>query len=144
VVFLFGFLGLITTVTLHALTGSLMISRLRGFSERIADLPFAAQSLAGSTAASMLVFKHLIDIVLWASLLKWLNPEGFQNYEEALYFSAVTYTALGYGDIVLDSRWRLLCGFEAINGLMLFGVSTALLFVIFQRLWLNDKPHIAS
>lgn len=51
------------------------------------------------------------------------------------------YTALGYGDIVLDTHWRLLCGFEAINGLMLFGVSTALLFIIFQRFWLIHDSY---
>ena len=80
---------------------------------------------------------------MWAILLNWLDPKAFDTFETALYFSAVTYTSLGYGDIVLDSRWRLLCGFEAIDGLVLFGVTTALLFIIFQRLWIVDpsKPR---
>jgi len=121
--------------------GSVLIHLLRKSKDRIASLPFVAQSVAVSIAACLLVFKHLVDIVLWALMLQRLNPEGFESYAEALCFSAVTYTALGYGDIVLDTHWRLLCGFEAINGLMLFGVSTALLFIIFQRFWLIHDSY---
>ncbi|MFN3188995.1 MAG: potassium channel family protein [Aureliella sp.] len=139
-VFLFGFIGLLATVALHAVTGSILVDLLRRYGKSIASLPFVAQSLVVSSTACVLVFKHLVDIVMWALLLKWLDPDTFDGFESALYFSAVTYTSLGYGDIVLDSRWRLLCGFEAIDGLMLFGVSTALLFIIFQRLWVVEPP----
>lgn len=47
----------------------------------------------------------------------------------------VTFTTLGYGDIVLGPEWRLLSGIEAINGIVLFGWSTAFLFAIVQRSW---------
>jgi Ion channel len=51
-----------------------------------------------------------------------------------LYFSAENYTALGYGDLVLAERWRLLGPLEAINGLLLIGLSTAGMFVVLNRL----------
>ncbi|MEM8736664.1 MAG: potassium channel family protein [Planctomycetota bacterium] len=137
-VFFFGFAGLLTTVALHAIVGAVLINFLRKHAEKIARMPFAAQSVVVASVACLLVFKHLVDIVMWACLLSWLDPRAFSDFEEALYFSSVTYTSLGYGDIVLDSRWRLLCGYEAIDGLVLFGVTTALLFVIFQRLWVDD------
>ena len=59
------------------------------------------------------------------------------TFEKAFYFSAENYTALGYGDIVLSERWRLLGPLEAINGLLLFGLSTAVLFAVMSRLIAN-------
>jgi Ion channel len=47
----------------------------------------------------------------------------------------VTYTTLGYGDIVLKPRWQLLSSLEAVNGIILFGVSTAFVFAVMRRLF---------
>jgi voltage-gated potassium channel Kch len=55
--------------------------------------------------------------------------------ERALYFSTVTFTTLGYGDITLQERWQLLSSFEAANGIILFGVSTAFVFVAIRKLF---------
>ena len=55
--------------------------------------------------------------------------------ESALYFSTVTFTALGYGDNTILPRWRLLSSFEAANGVILFGVSTAFVFAVIQRMY---------
>jgi len=74
----------------------------------------------------------IAEIWLWAGLFIWLG--AFTTLEEALYFSTVTFSTLGYGDVVLDSSWRLLAAFEAANGLFLFGWSTALVFAVVQRL----------
>jgi voltage-gated potassium channel Kch len=51
------------------------------------------------------------------------------GFERALYFSIVTYTTLGYGDIVLDENWRLLSSFQAANGIIIFGWTTAVIIV---------------
>jgi len=56
------------------------------------------------------------------------------TFEKAFYYSAENYTALGYGDIILSDQWRLLGPLEAINGLLLFGLSTAVMFAILSRL----------
>jgi hypothetical protein len=62
--------------------------------------------------------------------------EEIGTFEEAVYFSVVTFTTLGYGDITLaDHQWRLLSGAEALNGVLLVGWSTALLFAVVQRCW---------
>ena len=55
--------------------------------------------------------------------------------QSALYFSTVTFTTLGYGDITLQERWKLLSSFEAVNGIVLFGVSTAFVFAVLKRLF---------
>ena len=73
---------------------------------------------------------------MWAVAYQWILPPGeLANFETALYFSFVTFTTLGYGDITLSEGWRLLSGIEALNGLLLVGWTTALLFAIVQRVW---------
>ncbi len=75
---------------------------------------------------------HLIQIALWA--VAFLVVGEISTFEKAFYYSAQNYTALGYGDIVLAERWRLLGPLEAINGLLLFGLSTAVMFAVLSRL----------
>ena len=78
---------------------------------------------------------HLIPIALWAVI--FLLCGEMATFDKAFYCSAENYTALGYGDIVLSERWRLLGPLEAINGLLLFGLSTALMFAVMSRLVTN-------
>ena len=75
---------------------------------------------------------HLIEIAMWAAA--FLAIGEISTFEKAFYFSAENYTSLGYGDIVLSERWRLLGPLEAINGLLLFGLSTAVMFAVLSRL----------
>jgi hypothetical protein len=78
---------------------------------------------------------HLIEIALWAVV--FLMCGEISTFDKAFYFSAENYTALGYGDILLSEQWRLLGPIEAINGLLLFGLSTAVLFALMSRLITN-------
>jgi voltage-gated potassium channel Kch len=76
---------------------------------------------------------HTVEIWIWAVLYRWLGE--FESMERALYFSTVTFTTLGYGDITLHERWQLLSSFEAANGIILFGVSTAFVFGAIRKLF---------
>jgi hypothetical protein len=89
------------------------------------------------TALVMLITAaaHLTQIALWAAA--FLLCGEISGFEKAFYFSAQNCTALGYGDVLLSDRWRLLGPLEAINGLLFFGLSTALLFAIISRLIAN-------
>ena len=58
----------------------------------------------------------------------------FSDFGTAFYHSAVNYTSLGYGDVVMTPAWRLLGPLEAANGVLLFGVTTAIIFAVLQRL----------
>ena len=85
--------------------------------------------------AVMLVLLHFAEVTLWA--LAYLTTPGvssISDLETALYFSAATFTSLGYGDVVIDNNWRLLAGFHAIAGLLVFGWSSALLFAVVRRM----------
>jgi voltage-gated potassium channel Kch len=75
---------------------------------------------------------HLIEMALWALLFALCGE--FPDFGAALYHSSVNYTTLGYGDVVMSQRWRLLGPLEAADGMLMFGVSTALIFTVIQRL----------
>ena len=75
---------------------------------------------------------HLIEIALWAVSLVICGE--FQEFGNAYYHSAVNYTTLGYGDLLLTPSWRLLGPLEATNGALMFGVSAAMVFAVIQRL----------
>ncbi|MHC4758958.1 MAG: potassium channel family protein [Planctomycetota bacterium] len=79
----------------------------------------------------------LIEVLVWAAAYLGLN--AIQGFEQALYFSMVTFTTLGYGDIVLDERWRLLTSFEAANGIIMFGWTTAIVIASVQRIYFNKE-----
>jgi hypothetical protein len=78
---------------------------------------------------------HLIEIALWAVLLVICGE--FQEFGNAYYHSAVNYTTLGYGDLLMTPSWRMLGPLEATNGALMFGVSTAMVFAVIQRLVLT-------
>lgn len=96
-------------------------------------------------AASVGLFAlHTLEI--WLHAAAYLLVGAAANFEEALYFSTVTYTTLGYGDIVLAQTWRIFGAIEGATGLMMIGWSTAFLVSILAQLrllthdWL--KPDI--
>jgi hypothetical protein len=76
---------------------------------------------------------HTIEAWAWAYVYMYLGE--FADFEQALYFSVVTSTTLGYGDITLSPEWQLLSTFEAMGGLLLFGVSTAFLIAVTRNLF---------
>lgn len=86
---------------------------------------------------------HVIEFHLWALTYMLVLPgDTLDNYEKAVYFSFVTFTTLGYGDVTLSTQdWRVLSGVEAMNGILLAGWSTALLFVVVQRSWRSVAGH---
>jgi len=86
--------------------------------------------------AFFLLSLHFIEASVWAFVYR-IHPgiEEFESFEKAIYFSFVTFTTLGYGEITIGSSNRLLAGFEAINGILLIGWSTAFMFSLFQIIW---------
>jgi hypothetical protein len=93
---------------------------------------FVANFVLLQSVAALALLVHLANIALWA-LLYWLCGE-FAGFEAAYYHSAVNYSSLGYGDIVMSARWRLLGPLETIDGMVMFGISTALIFALIMRL----------
>lgn len=84
---------------------------------------------------------HTIEIWLYAALYRALGETA--SFEQALYFSTVTFASIGYGDIVLSPSWRLLSAIEGANGVILFAWSTAFLLTITARLNLINHDWLA-
>ena len=75
-----------------------------------------------------------LGLGVWVWALAFMILGLFETMEAALYFSAVAFTSLGFGDVTLDAKWRLLSGFIAANGLILFSLATAFLIEVMRRL----------
>jgi len=86
------------------------------------------------------MFGNLLQMAAWAGLFVLLGE--FADFSTALYHSAVNFATLGYGDIVMSERWRLLGALEAANGILMFGVSTAMMTAALTDLIRlgRDKP----
>ena len=79
-----------------------------------------------------LFFAHTIEVWLWAIAFWTLN--AIPNFETALYFSATTFSTLGYSDVHITDTWRLLASLEGIDGFLLIGWSTAFLVAASTRI----------
>ncbi|MHA3978758.1 ion channel [Halovulum sp. GXIMD14794] len=80
----------------------------------------------------ILFFGHVLQFATWAVLFMWLGE--FTDFATAFYHSAVNFTSLGYGDIVMSERWRLLGPFDAANGVLMFGLSAGAILSVMQFL----------
>lgn len=83
-----------------------------------------------------LTLLHILHALVWAFSL-YLLPAvqaDFASFHDIFYYSIVTFTTLGYGDMTISSEWKILSGIEAINGIMLIGWSTALMYSLIQNI----------
>ena len=87
-----------------------------------------------------MVFGNFVQITLWGVLFIWLGE--FSELYEAVYHSAVNFASLGYGDIVMSKNWKLLGPLEAVNGVLMVGMSSAALMVILQQLIKTQRDEI--
>jgi hypothetical protein len=90
-----------------------------------------------------LALLHLAEIALWALVYWWRGC--LPNLEAAFYFSGVTYTTIGYGDLVLAPPWRLLAPLEGLSGVLMCGLSMGYFFVVVNRmnLWTGETTAAA-
>lgn len=77
---------------------------------------------------AVIVLLHVVETLIWAAFYDLWSLFG--DFETSWYFSLGSYTTIGYGDVVLPARWRMLGGLEGITGVLLCGLSTAFLFTI--------------
>lgn len=120
------------TVLLHAAVIVLLAQALSGAAVAGLIGQGVSRFLALGIAVLVLVGVHFLEAFLWAFV--YLRIGEFDDIDTALYFSVVTTTTLGYGDITLNPAWRVLASVQAVGGLILFGASTAFLFEVLQAL----------
>jgi Ion channel len=128
-----GLVAVICTIMIHALPLSATVDFVRrqrklgrAGTNFWTDISIVVLAILSALAA------HLMEIALWAVL--YLLCGEFADFGTAYYHSAVNYTSLGYGDLIMSPSWKLLGPLETANGMLLFGVSTAMIFAVIQRL----------
>ena len=99
---------------------------------------FSSVVLLGA-AIIVILISHSIQVWLWA--ISFIAFGAFSDPATSLYFALVTYTTLGYGDIVMAENIRLYGALAAVTGLLGFGLSTAFLVAVFGKLLPN---HLAD
>jgi voltage-gated potassium channel len=131
------------TVVLHAMGTTYWIRyAVRRYGDHNGNFKPHTALPAVMWTAIVLILLHVVEVTLWALTYVLLPGDQLDTFEKSLYFSVVSFTTLGYGDITLtDSEWRLLSGIEALDGILLVGWSTALLFIVVQRSWKHLGPE---
>lgn len=84
------------------------------------------------TAMLVMTLGNFLQIVLWGAVFMALGE--FTELYEAVYHSAVNFTSLGYGDVVMHKQWKLLGPLEALNGILMLGVTGAALMAMLQQM----------
>jgi len=127
--FLIAWCLLALTVTIHAAGLSTVLTRA---SSRRSDTRFWPVTGVLVRVAWWLVLLHLAEIAVWALFYWW--QKCLPDAESSFYFSGVTYTTLGYGDLVLPQEWRLLGPVEGLTGILMCGLSTGFFFAVLSKL----------
>jgi hypothetical protein len=130
-----GAIAVICTIFIHALAFGATVNFFR-YEKRVGRAGSGLRvDLAIVVSVMLFAFiAHLAEIGLWAWL--FVICREFQGFGIAYYHSAVNYTTLGYGDVIMSPSWKLLGPLEAADGALMFGVSTAMIFAVTQRLLL--------
>lgn len=135
---LFGTILICLTVILHAFILDKLLNMLESLDSRLGNTYRKFSKITIITLAVLGVFIALtLEIWLWA-VFYYSLVDAISNFEEALYFSTSTFTTVGYGDVILSERWRLVGSLQAANGFILFGWSTAFIFEVISKLYKND------
>jgi hypothetical protein len=138
--FLVGSCTMLVSLLSYGMATALIIQSVAPVLRQRTSGLMISKNVAVMTVISLVTaLVHLIQIALWAAALLMVGE--LATFENAFYFSAQNYTALGYGDLTLSERWRLLGPLEAINGLLLFGLSTAVMFAVMNRL-ITHRLHL--
>jgi Ion channel len=128
-----GSITALCTILIHSVTLGVTVRFFRRERELGRVGPVVLMNLGVFTLAMSFAFlAHLVEIALWAGVFVMCGE--FKSFALAYYHSAVNYTTLGYGDLIMTSSWKLLGPIEAADGALMFGVSTAMIFAVAQRL----------
>ncbi len=127
-----------TFVHAAAMVGSVNLAK-RLIARGWMDKGHAAQATIVAIVVVAMFIASCIEAALWAAT--YVVTGAIAGAERAMYFSMVTYTTLGYGDVTLDERWRLLASLEAANGIIMFGWSTALIFAAVHLVYIKPREN---
>jgi Ion channel len=124
----FGSAVSLPNIAVHAIAMTVVIRVARGTAAKWMSFPALRLGAVMIATVSVLMGAHLCEIVIWS--LAYALVDAAPQGADRLYFAFVNFTTLGYGDIVPVPHWRLLGPMTAMNGVLLFGWSTAVIFEV--------------
>jgi voltage-gated potassium channel len=130
------------TVTIHGLGTVAVIGRVARFAVRKRRPDRLGTQLLMTRLVGALLLLHLAEAVVWA--LFFLLVGGLPDLESAAYFSLMSYTTVGYGDVVLPEPWRLLGPIEAAVGVLMLGWSTGILVTVIGVIYAQLFPSLRA
>jgi hypothetical protein len=128
---------LLVTTAIHAVGMQIAMRMVAARAGREPHGLHRSRTYKVSVIVILMFMVSLAEVLVWAGTYVAVN--AIEGIERAVYFSMVTYTTLGYGDIVLDENWRLLASFESANGIIMFGWSTAIIMSVVRRVYFKDS-----
>ena len=130
--FLVGGAASACNITIHALVMVMIIRVSRAVHGKTIWSSPSLQLISTMVAAVLvLMAAHTLEVIVWA--LVYFVADAAPAGAGLVYFAFVNYTTLGYGDIIPVERWQLLGPITAMNGVLLFGWSTAVIFEVLRR-----------
>jgi hypothetical protein len=139
---MFGATVSLINIAIHALMMMLILRARAAVHANAPSRPWLRLVGVMIAAVAMLMTAHLLEIGIW-SIAYALVDAAAQGADD-FYFAFVNYTTLGYGDIVPALRWRLLGPMTAMNGVLLFGWSTAVIFHVLRTTVSKADFYIAG
>jgi hypothetical protein len=140
---LIGSLALVVNMLIQIV----VIVALTGYLLRLPDsgrlLPTIGTDIKLMSVIFLVLFGgHVLQFAIWASLFLWLGE--FSDFATAFYHSVVNFTSLGYGDIVMSEKWRLLGPIETANGILMFGLTTSAFIAVMTRLFGRNSKIVRA
>jgi di/tricarboxylate transporter len=122
----------VLNIAIHALvmTTVVRVARVRGAQNKSSH-PYLLLIAVMIPTVSILMITHTVEVLVWSLAYSIANVASAGV--DLVYFAFVNYTTLGYGDVLPVERWRLLGPITAMNGVLLFGWSTAVIFEVLRR-----------
>jgi len=127
---LFGILTMTLCLLLQSILLQLAVRYYMGHDYLVNSPSLIASLIVVNGVMFLLVIGNLMQAAIWALLFQFLGE--FELFSKAFYHSMVNFATLGYGDVVMSEERKLLGPMEAINGVLMIGVSTAALMAFYQ------------
>jgi hypothetical protein len=125
----------ICNIVIHALVMTALVPAVRTVDAKKAGHPTVLLIFVMVATVSVLMAAHMLEVLVWA--LAYAIVDAVPAGADLVYFALVNYTTLGYGDVTPMAGWRLLGPMTAMNGVLLFGWSTAVIFQVLRRTMLS-------
>jgi hypothetical protein len=127
----------VCNIAIHAIVMAAVLQVARAADRRATSHQWLRLIAVMTAAVSVLMAAHIAEVIVWsiAYAIVDVAPAG----TDLVYFAFVNYTTLGYGDVTPLRRWHLVGPMTAMNGVLLFGWSTAVIFAVLQKVWMINR-----